>query len=359
MQQPFDALDAMLQTPAPTMNRDDRPMLIESLPHQQQQQAQDLAATIDIYDFDKVLHYGSDAQLALSRFSNHLLAQVQRKEQIGVSTILEQLTAKLEEINPQHLHKPSGNFLTKLFKKPAPSTQHLMSKYTRISFQIDRLSIQLERSKLELMRDLDLLDTLFEQNKQYFDMLNLYIAAAEVKRLDVLYEELPKLQEYVNVSEDPMAQQQLVDCHSAIERFERRIYDLEMARMMTIQSAPQIRLIQETSRTLADKIQSSIQTAIPVWKTQISLALTLNEQQKRVRQQQQLDHVGNLLDTKNAQMVELAQHDDVYDTHQQLLNNIRETMQIEQTQLQSKQHMQQLAHDTDETFSRIAKRQQK
>lgn len=351
----FDELQMMLQAPAPTLDRDARPMLIESLPYHQQQQAKELAATIDVHDFEAVLHYGADAQLALSRFSAHLLAQVQKKEQAGVSAILEQLTAKLEEINPQSIATPPS-FFKKLFKKSTPSVQQLMTKYTRISFQIDRLSLQLERSKLQLLRDLQLLDELFSQNKQYFEVLNLYIAAAEVKRLDVLYEELPKLEEYAAISDDPMAQQQLKDFHSAIERFERRIYDLEMARMLTIQSAPQIRLVQETSRMLANKIQTSIQTAIPVWKTQISLAITLNQQQKEAARQQRIEELGQQLEEKNAQMLSLTEHGDVYTTHENLLSTIQETMALETKQLETKQQIEQLA--TQAPLSRMARRQQ-
>lgn len=350
----FDELEAMLQAPAPTLNRDEQPMLIESLPYQQQQQAKALAETIDIHDFEAVLQYGADAQLALSRFSAHLLTQVQRKEQTSISAVLEQLMERLEEINPQSLSAPPS-FFQRLLKKATPSTQQLMTKYKRISVQIDRLSIQLERSKIQLLRDLQILDQLFAQNKQYFESLNLYIAAAEVKRLDVLYEELPKVQEFAAVSDDPMAMQQLKDLHSAIERFERRIYDLEMARMMTIQSAPQIRLVQETSRMLANKIQTSIQTAIPVWKTQISLAITLHQQQKEAARQQQLEALGQQLELKGEQMTALTSSD-VYTTHAQLLSTIQETMQLEQTQLQTKQEIEDIT--VKPPLSRVAKRQQ-
>ena len=349
----FDELDAMLQAPAPTLDRDARPMLIESLPYQQQQQAKALAETINIHDFEEILHYGADAQLALSRFSTHLLAQVQRKEQTSISVVLEQLMEKLEEINPQSLQE-RPTFWQRFFKKSSPSAQQLMTKYKRITVQIDRLSIQLERSKMQLLRDLQLLDQLFAQNKQYFEALNLYIAAAEVKRLDVLYEELPKVQEFATISEDPMAEQQLKDVQSAIERFERRIYDLEMARMMTIQSAPQIRLVQETSRMLANKIQTSIQTAIPVWKTQISLAITLQQQQKDAARQQQIEALSERLSQSNDQPA--AQGEDVYTTHAQLLSTIQETMQLEQTQLQSRHEIEEIA--SQPSLSRVAKRQQ-
>lgn len=356
MEQPFDGLDEMLRMPSPTKNREERPLLVESLPASQQQQAQQLAETIDVLNFEKMLAYGSDAQLALSRFSNHLLAQIQRKEQTGVSNVLEQLTDTLEQINPQSLQPQQGGFLKKFFKKSPPPVQQLMSKYKRVSVQIDRLAIQLERSKLMLLRDLTMLDTLFEQNKQYFDALNLYIAAAEIKRNDLLYEYIPQLEADVARSEDPMAQQQLKDWYAAIERFEARIYDLEMARMMTIQNAPQIRLIQETSRTLADKIQTSVQTAIPIWKTQISLTLTLHEQQKSLRQHAQLDDISNLLETKNPEMLALAQRGDIYDTHTQLLANIQDTIALERKQLETKKNLQ--LHTSDAPLSRMAKRQQ-
>lgn len=348
----YDDVEAMLQMPAPTLERDTRPMLIESLPHTQQQQAQELAATIDIHDFEAVLQYGTDAQLALSRFSTLLLAQVQRKEQTNISAVLSQLTDTLEEINPQSLTEKRG-FFKRFLPKSTTSTQQLMTKYKRISVQVDRLSIQLERSKIQLLRDLQLLDQLFEQNKKYFDALNLYIAAAEVKRLDVLYEELPSVEQQANESDDPMAQQQLKDLQSAIERFEQRIYDLEMARLMTIQSAPQIRLVQQTSRMLANKIQTSIQTAIPVWKTQISLAITLSQQKKEAERQQQIEALSMQMGEASAQL-HADTTTDVFTTHAQLLSTIQETIDIEQSQLESKQQIEQIA--TQQPLSRMAKR---
>ena len=139
-----------------------------------------------------------------------------------------------------------------------------MTKYQKLSTQIDRIGVQLEHSKRGFVEDVKMLDNLYEQNKTYFQALNVYIAAAELKRDEIANEIIPEMRREAELSNDQMAFQEVNDMAQFLDRLEKRLYDLQLSRQITIQSAPQIRMIQQTNQTLAEKIQSSIMTSIPL-----------------------------------------------------------------------------------------------
>ena len=169
----------------------------------------------------------------------------------------------------------------------------MMTKYQKLSTQIDRIGIQLEHSKRGLIEDVHMLNKLYDQNKTYFQALNVYIAAAELKRDEIANEIIPEMRRKAELSNDQMAFQEVNDMAQFLDRLEKRVYDLQLSRQITIQSAPQIRMIQQTNQTLAEKIQSSIMTSIPLWKNQIAIALTLNRQKKAVESQKQVTKTTN------------------------------------------------------------------
>ena len=169
----------------------------------------------------------------------------------------------------------------------------MMTKYQKLSTQIDRIGVQLEHSKRGLLEDVQMLDNLYEQNKTYFQALNVYIAAGELKRDEIANKIIPEMRRKAELSNDQMAFQEVNDMAQFLDRLEKRLYDLQLSRQITIQSAPQIRMIQQTNQTLAEKIQSSIMTSIPLWKNQIAIALTLNRQKKAVESQKLVTKTTN------------------------------------------------------------------
>lgn len=173
---------------------------------------------------------------------------------------------KLSEINPEELSTEKKSGIKKLFSRVNRSVQELMTKYQKLSTQVDRIGIQLEHSKRGLVEDVQMLNKLYDQNKTYFQALNVYIAAAELKRDDIVNVTIPELRRKAELSNDQMAFQEVNDMAQFVDRLEKRVYDLQLSRQITIQSAPQIRMIQQTNQTLAEKIQSSIMTSIPLWK---------------------------------------------------------------------------------------------
>lgn len=316
--------------------------LMERLTEEEQSKAKQLATQIPVGDYESILIYGATAQNELTKFSHQMLDHVQKKDIGPVGDILGDLMKKLNEINPEDLNQQEKKGIRKLFSKMNRSLQEVMTRYQKLSTQVDRIGIQLEHSKRGLVEDVRMLDKLYDQNKNYFKALNIYIAAAELKRDEIVTNVIPELRRKAEQSNDQMAFQEVHDMTQFVDRLEKRIYDLQLSRQITIQSAPQIRMIQQTNQTLAEKIQSSIMTSIPLWKNQIAIALTLNRQQKAVSAQRQVTATTNDLLLKNSEMLKvnsietakenergIVEIDTLKKTQENLLQTIEETLQIQ------------------------------
>lgn len=328
---------------APLAKQEDgRPVaLMERLTKEEQEKARELASQIPAGNYEAILTYGANAQNQLSQFSHKMLDHVQSKDIGPVGDVLNDLMKKLKELNPEELSQQKRG-LRKIFAKAKTSVQEMMTKYQKLSTQVDRISIQLDHSKRGLLEDVQMLEQLYDQNKTYFQALNVYIAAAELKRDEILQETIPALRKKAEASNDQMAYQEVNDMAQFLDRLEKRLYDLQLSRQITIQSAPQIRMIQQTNQTLAEKIQSSIMTSIPLWKNQIAIALTLNRQMKAVEAQKQVTATTNELLLKNSEMlkvnsIETAKENErgiveietLKQTQENLLNTIEETLRIQ------------------------------
>lgn len=315
--------------------------LIDRLTKDEQVKARELAKQIPAGDYEAILTYGANAQNQLSQFSHKMLDHVQSKDIGPVGDVLHDLMKKLQELNPEELSQQKRG-LRKIFAKAKYSVQEMMTKYQKLSTQVDRISIQLDHSKRGLLDDVQMLEQLYDQNKTYFQALNVYIAAAEIKRDEILSETIPALRKKAEASHDQMAYQEVNDMAQFLDRLEKRLYDLQLSRQITIQSAPQIRMIQQTNQTLAEKIQSSIMTSIPLWKNQMAIALTLNRQMKAVEAQKQVTATTNELLLKNSEMlkvnsIETAKENErgiveietLKQTQENLLHTIEETLHIQ------------------------------
>lgn len=315
---------------------------LDRLTPEEQEKARQLAAQIPVGQTEAILAYGANAQSALSSFSNKMLDHVQAKDVGEVGAILTDLMNKLKQLDPEDLREEKPKGLKKLFSKVQKSVNEMMSKYQKLSTQIDRIGVQLEHSKRGLVDDVRMLDQLYEQNKTYFEALNVYIAAAELKRDEIVNDIIPKLHAEASQSNDQMKVQEVNDLNQFVDRLEKRIYDLQLSRQITLQSAPQIRMIQSTNQALAEKIQSSIMTSIPLWRNQIAIALTLNNQRKAVEAQKQVTQTTNDLLLRNSEMlkmntIETARENErgiveietLKKTQDNLVQTIEETLQIQ------------------------------
>ena len=279
--------------------------IIDTLTEENRQKALSLADQIDIRNHQAIIQYGTQAQSKLLNFSHTMLEQVQNKDVGEIGDILSELMRKLDHVNPDELAPEKRNFFSKLFGKISGSVHEILSKYQKTGAQIDRITVKLEHCKNGLLTDNMLLEDLYEKNKEYFLTLNIFIAAGEAK-LEILREKtIPEFQRKAEQSQDQMQVQEVNDMMQFADRLEKRIYDLKVSRQITTQTAPQIRLIQNTNQALAEKIQSSIMTAIPLWKNQIAIALTLIRQRHAVEAQKQVSKTTNELLLKNSEMLKM------------------------------------------------------
>ncbi|MGM0751009.1 MAG: toxic anion resistance protein [Bacillota bacterium] len=348
------------------------PLLLDRLPKEQQEKAKQLAAQIDYKDYEAILKYGTAAQTQLSTFSHSMLDHVQKRDIGPIGDVLGDLMKKLEQMNPDELNTKQKGVFKKLFRKVSSSLQEVLSKYQKIGSQIDRISVRLEHSKKTLLDDNRLLETLYEKNKDYFQALNMYIAAAEVKREEIQHTLLPSLRKKAEETDDELIYQEVNDTMQFLDRLDKRIHDLKLSRQMTIQSAPQIRLIQNTNQALAEKIQASVLTAIPLWKNQIAIALTLLNQQKAVAAQKQVSRTTNELLLKNSEMlktnsIETAKENErgiidietLKKTQENLISTIEETLAIQaegrQKRQQAEQEMVTMENDLKQKLIEIRK----
>ncbi len=303
---------------------------------------QDIKSKIEPLDNDALITYGSNAQQALSKFSHQMLNEVQSKDVGPIGETLESLMKKLKEIDPEELTNDKKNIISRLFGRMKKSVNELISKHQSVASQVDRISIQLEHAKEILVKDVHLLDNLYDQNKDYFDAINIYIAAAELKKEEIETEVLPELREKADQSSNQMDVQDVNDMMQYVNRLEKRLHDLKLSRQITLQSAPQIRMIQNINQTLAEKIQSSILTSIPLWKNQMAIALTLLRQESASKAQQAVTNTTNDLLTKNSEMLKqnslrtarenergIVDIETLKTTQDNLVTTIEETLQIQ------------------------------
>lgn len=333
-----------LQEKAPSSSQEAKPVkLIDVIPEENRAKAYQLAEQIDPTNHQAMIAYGTPAQSKLLTFSNSMLEQVQKKDVGEVGSIISDLMKKLNELSPDELKPDKPSFFARMFGKLSGSVQEVLSKYQKTGAQIDRISVKLDRSKNILLSDIVILEKLYETNKDYFQALNVYIAAGEIKLEEIHGKTIPELKKSAELSNDQMKFQEVNDMRQFAERLDKRLHDLKLSREITIQSAPQIRLIQNTNQALVEKIQSSIMTAIPLWKNQVAIALTLIRQRHAVEAQKQVSKTTNDLLLKNSEMlkvntIETAKENErglvdietLKNTQANLISTLEETMRIQE-----------------------------
>lgn len=329
--------------PAPQRINQDKPVkLIDVIPAENREKAFQIAQQIDPKNHQAMIQYGTQAQSKLLTFSHTMLEHVQKKDVGEVGEIINDLMKRLNEISPDEL-KEKPSLFSRMFGKISGSIQEVLSKYQKTSAQIDRISVKLDRSKNVLLSDIGMLEKLYETNKDYFHALNVYIAAGEIKLEELNEKTIPTMKRAAEASQDQMKFQEVNDMIQFADRLEKRLYDLKLSREITIQSAPQIRLIQNTNQALVEKIQSSIVTAIPLWKNQVAIALTLLRQRHAVEAQKQVSKTTNELLLKNSEMlktntIETAKENErglvdietLKTTQSNLISTLEETLRIQE-----------------------------
>ena len=330
----------------PTVAQDFNPQFSD----EDKKKIETISQQIKPLDHDGLLQFGTNLQQSMSQFSHQMLDEVQSKDMGPVGDSLNQLMGKLKSVNPNDLDPNKQSKLKRIFRRTKASINEVFSRMQSVSSQIDRITIQLDKHKGNLTKDVELLDGLYDQNKKYFDDVTLYIAAAQRKKQQIQSETIPELQEKAHNSGNQMDIQAVADMEQFVDRLDKRIYDLQLSRQIAIQTAPQIRMIQNVDQALAEKIQSSILTSIPLWKNQMAIALTLMRQRNAVSAQRAVTDTTNDLLTQNASMlkqnaIETATENErgivdietLKTTQNDIIETIEQTLQIQQDGRQKRQ----------------------
>ncbi|MGK9175867.1 toxic anion resistance protein [Yokenella regensburgei] len=313
-----------------------------TLNESEEKEIESLLDQINFSDPTLSLSWGVKAMAGIANFSDTLMQHVRAKDAGAIGEQLTDLLLHIKRIEPTAFNNKKS-VLTRipLIGHLFESVHRVILDYQTLSQHVEIIVAQLEQAKLALLRDISFLEELFIHNSDYLIQINRYIVAGKKKLSLVKENELPAAQQKVQLTGDASDAQYVTDLVERINRFERRIHDLLLSRTIAIQTAPQIRIIQNNDRSLVEKIQSSILSTIPVWKSQIVLAVALNTQQNAVHLQKDISNATNEMLRKNAQLlnsgsVEIAREversvvdiETLREVQTQLINAIESTVSI-------------------------------
>ncbi|RRC91232.1 toxic anion resistance protein [Erysipelotrichaceae bacterium OH741_COT-311] len=273
-----------------------------ALTDEERKMVADFAEKIDITSSDTILQYGASAQAKIAKFSETALGKVRTKDLDEVGDMMTNLIGELKGFKVDEEEKGIFGF----FKKQGIKLSNLKTKYDKAEVNVNKISKILEDHQIVLLKDIALLDGLYDKNLVNFKELTMYILAGNKRLEEIKANDLPKLREKAQASGLPEDAQAANDLANAIDRFEKKLHDLELTRVISIQMAPQIRLVQNNDTLIAEKIQSTLVNTIPLWKSQMLIALGLTHSKQAMQAQREVTNMTNSLLKKNAEMLKTA-----------------------------------------------------
>ena len=292
-----DMLDEMSEIES--QNENDSFELVET----DSQQVDTFKNQIVSLDNQSVMNYGREQQQKLSQYSDRMLQEVQKEDVKDISKTLDKLMKQLDESDPDKLLPENQNFLTKIMNRTKEAVEKQFKHLTSVSAKIDSVSRELDSNQKILMKDIQSLDALYQHNQAYFKDVSALVDAGEIRLKELREHELQQLKSKASQTGAQEDIQAVADMEDFIERLDKRVYDLQLSRDVALQSAPQIRMIQNINQSLAEKIQTSVMTSIPVWKNQMAIALALTNQRQVSRSQQLVNDTTNDMIKKNSKML--------------------------------------------------------
>ena len=314
---------------------------VEALTPEERAKAEEIKNGIDLMDSQTAILYGVGAQRNLAEFSDNILANVRNKDTGYVGDLMGELVEKVRDVG---VDEAEGGVLDKLpfLRSAARAVRKLLARYEKIEVQIDRIQRDLEEARMQMLKDIAMFDGLYEKNLEYFRGLQVYIVAGEEKLRETREETLPRLRAEAQAKGDPMSVQVVRDFEDTVDRFEKKLHDLKLSKYIAIQTAPQIRLIQNNDKLLVDKIQTAILSTIPLWKGQIVIALGLARQQSALQMQRSVTDTTNELLQRNAELLKqnsldvaresergIVDLETLKKVNDDLISTIEETIQIQ------------------------------
>ena len=255
-------------------------------------------AKIDVYDSTQILQYGAAAQNKISSFSDSILEDVKTKGIGDTGELLADLVGQIKSFDSSIGPKKG---LAKLFYSVKREFNSIVAKYNKIEKNVDTIEKGLDKSKIQLLKDISIFDEMYKKNLEFFKEISLYIIAGERKLEELRNVVLPELKKKAEETKDQIDIQKVQDMEAQINRFEKKIYDLKTTRIISIQMAPQIRMLQNNDAELVEKIQSSITNTIPLWKNQMVLALGITNAKRTLEQQKAVSNLTNEMLVKNSE----------------------------------------------------------
>lgn len=289
---------------APVEEEKKSPYALENIPPEKQAQVMQIAQSIDLSKSNDVMLFGTQTQRELSKFSDSVLAEVKMKDSGEAGQILGELMTNVRSMDVKTLEQKDSILaklpLIKYFYRRAKQE---MMQWENMGSYMDKVVHNLDTAKFGLYRDITKLDQMYAKNYEYFENLNVYIAAGEAKLQQFDLEEIAPLREQVESTGDQALTMKLQDMMNLRDRFEKRLHDLKLSRTISLQMAPQIRVIQQNNQILAEKIESAVVNTIPLWKNQVVLAISLNRQANALKAQQDVTKTTNTLLEANSKML--------------------------------------------------------
>lgn len=270
------------------------------LSEEEKRQVDEFAKQIDLHNSTAILQYGVGTQKKMADFSGSALENVTMKDLGEVGEMLTSVVTQLKSFDEE-----DKGFLG-IFKKPAQKLDNIKTKYAKAETNVNKICEALENNQVQLLKDISILDKMYELNLTYFKELSMYILAGKKKLAETREKELSQLLEKAKTSGLPEDAQAARDLEALCDRFEKKLHDLELTRMVSIQTAPQIRLVQSSDTMMVEKIQSTIVNTIPLWKSQMVLALGVTHVEQASRAQREVSDMTNELLRKNAEVLKVS-----------------------------------------------------
>ena len=314
----------------------------KELSPEQREKVDEIKNSLNIMDSNQAVSFGVGAQRNLAQFSDTILDKVKNKDIGDAGKLLSDLMVQVKDMEIDSIGESKG-FLGILPSKLKRRIERFKNKFATVEVQIDKIEGQLDNAKVEMMKDIAMYDELYSKNLEYFHSLNLYIIAGEEVIQEMTTVTIPKLRAEAQESGDPMNAQLVSDFEETVNRFEKKVHDLKLSKSMAMQTAPQIKLIQNNDKILVDKIQTAILNTIPLWKSQIVIALGLARQENALKLQKSVTDTTNELLLKNSEKlkqntIEVAKESErgiieietLKKTNRDLIDTIEETIKIHQ-----------------------------
>lgn len=295
---------AILDGNAISENKIERSLNYDELSLAEQQAINSFLEKLDVTNTAQILQYGASAQTNISKFSDSVLAEVKTKDTGVVGDLLGSLVSEIQSFNEDtaNITSPQKG-LFGIFNSAKKQFDKLLARYNKVENNIDKIEKTLESQKLTMLKDIATFDTMYDKNLEYFKQLSLYIIAGEKKLEELNTVTLPALKQKAEETGDQLDVQAVKDMSDTINRFEKKLYDLKTTRIISIQMAPQIRLIQNNDSELINKIQSSLINTIPLWKNQIVIALGLANAKSALDTQRKVSSLTNDMLKANSELL--------------------------------------------------------